>query len=79
MRRKTKAVKPKKCVPGARERKKMKLFSGRHNSLEKEVDPVLECGQVNEKHSKEKETKVRRQDAGQHFSLITDTLRVYPF
>ena len=47
-------------VPGVRERKKMKLFSGRHNSLEKEVDPVLECGQVNEKHSKEKETKVRR-------------------
>ena len=47
-------------VPEARERKKMKHFSGRHNSLEKEVDPVLECGQVNEKHSKEKETKTRR-------------------
>ena len=60
MRRKTKAVKPKKCVPGVRKRKKMKLFSGRHNSLEKEVDLVLECGQVNEKHSKEKETKIRR-------------------
>ena len=60
MRRKTKAVKPKKCVPGVRKRKKMKLFSGRHNSLEKEIGPVLECGQVNEKHSKEKETKIRR-------------------
>ena len=47
-------------MPGVRERKKMKLFSVRHNSLEKEVDPVLECGQVNEKHSKEKENKVRR-------------------
>ena len=60
MRRKAKAVKPKKCVFGVKERKKMKLFYGRHNSLEKEVDPVLECGQVNEKHSKEKEIKVRR-------------------
>ena len=47
-------------VSEVRKRKKMKLFSGRHNSLEKEIDPVLECGQVNEKHSKEKETKVRR-------------------
>ena len=47
-------------VPGVRERKKMKLFCGRHNSLEKETDPVLECGQVNEKHSKDKETKTRR-------------------
>ena len=43
-------------VAGVRKRKKMKLFPGRHNSLEKEIGPVLECGQVNEKHSKEKET-----------------------
>ena len=47
-------------VPRVRKRKKMKLFYGRHISLEKEIDPVLECGQVNEKHSKEKETKIRR-------------------
>ena len=47
-------------VPEVRERKKMKLFSGRHISLEKEIGPVLECGQVNEKHSKEKENKTRR-------------------
>ena len=44
----------------SKEKKKDETFCGRHNSLEKEVDPVLECGQVNEKHSKEKETKVRR-------------------